>query len=117
MPKRGKVIEGQAAPGGAAQEKFELRLYISGATHHSQLAVRNITALAETYLVDRYELVITDIYQEPEKVHDDQVVVVPMLVKRRPLPRRCIVGDLSDVHHVLCGLELDLPHEKKEPPA
>ena len=60
---------------------------------------------------------VTDLYQEPAKAREEQIIVVPMLVKRHPLPLQRIVGDLSSEEHVLLGLELDPKTEEKEEPA
>ena len=47
-----------------------------------------------------------DIYQHPEHVKPEQIIVTPTLVKKLPLPFRKIIGDLSDKERVLVGLDL-----------
>ena len=47
----------------------------------------------------------------PERAEEDAVCYTPMLVKRQPLPRTYVLGDLSDTDAMLtllasCGLEL-----------
>jgi circadian clock protein KaiB len=42
-----------------------------------------------------------DIYQQPERAVRDQVVAAPMLVKERPLPRRQVIGTLSNMQRVM----------------
>jgi hypothetical protein len=39
---------------------------------------------------------------------------VPMLVKRRPLPLKRIIGDLSDTEHVLHGLGVNCKAPRNE---
>ena len=102
-----KITEEAAGLRRAGHEIYDLELYISGATAHSRAAVANIKAVAEKYLKGRYRLVVTDLYQEPAKAREEQIIVVPMLVKRRPLPLQRIVGDLASEEHVLLGLQLD----------
>ena len=87
-----------------AQDLYELQLYVSGATSHSRLAIENIKAIVTEHLGERCRLTVTDIYQELDAVRDQDVVVIPMLVKRSPLPLKRIVGDLSNHEHVLRGL-------------
>ena len=85
---------------------YLLRLFVSGTTPKSARAIQNIRALCEEKLQGRYELEVIDIYQHPEMVKTEQVVVTPTLVKKLPLPFRRIIGDLSDTRRVLVGLDL-----------
>ncbi len=87
-------------------ERYLLRLFVSGTTPRSAQAIRNIRALCEEKLQGRYILEIIDIYQHPELVKPEQIVVAPTLVKKLPLPFRKIIGDLSDKERVLVGLDL-----------
>jgi hypothetical protein len=48
---------------------------------------------------------VCDISADPERAEADAVCYTPMLVKRRPLPRTCVVGDLSNPQPVIEWLE------------
>jgi circadian clock protein KaiB len=96
-------------------QRYLLRLFVSGTTPKSARAIQNIRALCEEKLQGRYELEVIDIYQHPEMVKPEQVVVTPTLVKKLPLPFRRIIGDLSDTERVLVGLDLVARH--RTPPA
>jgi circadian clock protein KaiB len=67
-------------------------------------AVRNIKEICEKHLAGRYELLIIDIYQQPQLAKDEQIVAAPTLIRQRPLPRRQLVGDLSNRAAVLISL-------------
>ena len=54
-----------------------------------------------------------DAYQQAELVRDEQIVVLPTLIKQLPLPLRRLVGDLSDEDKVLVGLDL-VPEEPND---
>jgi circadian clock protein KaiB len=98
------------APGSAAAPEaphFEFHLYVSGATPNSTRALRNIKEICEQYLAGRYVLRIIDMYQQPELVQQEQIIAAPTLVRRHPLPRRQLVGDLSNRAAVLAILGLD----------
>lgn len=88
---------------------YLLYLYITGATPNSMRAVRNLKAICEQYLKDRYELVIVDIYQQPNLAAQEQIIAAPTLVKKHPLPFRRLIGDMSDKQRVLSGLGIS-PH-------
>ena len=103
-------LEDQAdPPGEAKQAEYQLRLYITGATPNSTRAVRNIKAICEEFLPGRYELLIIDIYQQPELAQQEQLIAAPTLVKLRPGLVRRLVGDLSDRRWVLVALGLEAP--------
>ena len=87
-------------------EHYLLRLFVSGSTPRSARAIQNIRALCEERLHGRYDLEVIDIYQHPEQVKPEQIVVTPTLVKKLPLPFRKIIGDLSDKERVLVGLDI-----------
>ncbi len=94
------------APRSAAGSRYVLRLYVSGTTPRSALAIANLRDICERHLRGRYELHIVDIYQQPEHLADEQIVAVPTLIRQLPLPIRRLVGDLSDRERVLIGLDL-----------
>lgn len=88
------------------EKEYLLHLYISGATPNSTKAVRNIKEICELYLKDRHELLIIDIYQQPELAQGEQLIGIPTLIKKRPGLIRRLVGDLSDRPRVLAALGL-----------
>ena len=87
-----------------AGPEYVLHLYITGATPNSTRAVRNIKEICELHLKGRYELLIVDIYQQPELAQQEDLIGVPTLVKRQPGLVRRLVGDLSDHGRVLTAL-------------
>lgn len=103
---RSKQAGLESVRAGRAAERYVLTLYVTGATARSIRAIGNIKAICERYLKGRYELVVVDIYRRPELVRRDQIVAVPTLIKKLPLPLRLLVGDLSSTEQVLQGLDL-----------
>jgi circadian clock protein KaiB len=87
--------------------RLRLQLYVSGATPRSSRAIANITAIGEGRLRGEYDLEVIDACQQAELLRNQQIVVLPTLIKQLPLPMRRIVGDLSDTAGVLLSLGLD----------
>jgi circadian clock protein KaiB len=83
-----------------------LKLYVTGATPRSLRAIANVKVICEQYLKGRYQLEVVDIYRRPALLRRDQIVAVPTLVKKLPVPLRLLVGDLSRTEQVLQGLDL-----------
>ena len=88
------------------QATYLLRLYVSGSTLKSARAVENIKRVCEQHLKGRYDLEVIDIYQQANLARDEQIVAVPTLIKRLPPPLQRLVGDMSNLRHVLFGLDL-----------
>lgn len=88
--------------------EYCLTLYIAGATPRSMRAVSNLKAICTEYHAENYTLDVVDLYQQPELAEGDQIIAVPTLVKKSPLPVRRILGDLSDRAQVLAALDLEI---------
>jgi circadian clock protein KaiB len=96
----------ESAAAATAAGRYELKLYVAGATAASLRAIANIKAICEQYLKGRYDLKVVDVYDRPAMLRVDQIVAVPTLIKKLPPPMRCLVGDLSRTERVLRGLDL-----------
>jgi len=95
-----------ATASGPVAPHYQLRLFVTGTTPRSARAIQNIRAICEMYLPNRYDLEVIDIYQHPEHVRAEQIVVTPTLVRQWPHPARKLIGDLSDTERVLAGLDI-----------
>jgi circadian clock protein KaiB len=91
---------------GGETQRYVLKLYVTGATERSLHAIANVKAICEQYLKGCYELEVVDIYKQPALLRSDQIVAVPTLIKKLPVPMRRMVGDLSRTEQVLLGLDL-----------
>ena len=81
--------------------EYVLRLFITGATPNSVRALTNIKQICEDHLKGQYRLEIIDVYQQKQIAEKEQLVALPLLVKKQPLPQKRIIGDLSDTEKVL----------------
>jgi circadian clock protein KaiB len=88
------------------KDKYVLRLYITGSTSRSVLAITNLKKICREYLEGRYELEVIDLFQHPGLAVDEQIIAAPTLIKKLPLPFRRIIGDMSNKEKVLLGLDL-----------
>ncbi len=111
-PKNKDVKEMEAALQERSYHNYLLRLFVSGLTPKSQRAIDNLKAICEEHLKDRYELVVIDIFQQPELAQAEQIIAAPTLIKELPPPLRKFIGDMSQTEKILVGLELK-PKSKK----
>lgn len=91
---------------------LKLRLYIAGKTPNSLLALKNVQKICVDHIQDRYELEIVDLLENPKLSEEDQVLVIPTLVRKYPHPVRKIIGDLSNTEDILQRIGLN-PKDQK----
>ena len=103
---KGSTTKIDLAMSESGNDKYILRLYITGTTSRSVLALTNLKKICEEYIEGRYELEVIDLYRMPNLAKDEQIIAAPTLIKKLPLPFRRIIGDMSDVEKVLMGLDL-----------
>lgn len=98
---------------GKSQERFILRLYVTGMTEKSIRAIENVRKICDEHLKGRCELEVIDIYQQPDQAKNEQLFAAPTLIKKLPLPLRKFIGDMSDKERILVGLNI-LPKTSDE---
>ncbi len=92
--------------GGKPDGCYILRLFVTGMTPRSARAVENVRAFCEKHLDGRYNLQVIDVYQQPALARSEQLFAAPTLIKKLPLPLRRLIGDMSNEHRILVGLDL-----------
>lgn len=101
-----KTTAGKPAKQKPKEVKWALRLYIAGNTPKSMTALANLKKYCEEHLGDSYTIEIIDLLIHPQLAAGDQILAVPTLVRKVPVPVRKIIGDLSNEEKVLVGLDL-----------
>jgi circadian clock protein KaiB len=86
--------------------RVSFRLYVAGTSPRSLRAIQNARAICDEHFQGRHELEVIDIFQQPGRAKDDQILAVPTLIKRTPPPLQRFIGDLSDRLLVLAGLNI-----------
>ena len=97
----------QNTPGDQPKCDFILRLFVTGASPNSTRAISNLKNICEEHLKDRYELEIIDVYQQPLVAEREQLIALPLLIKKAPGMERRLIGDMSNKQKVLQGLGLE----------
>ncbi len=92
------------------EEGYLLKLYIAGYTPAATLAIANIQKLCEEHLHGRYNLEVINLLERPNLAGGEQIIAVPTLIKKLPLPLRRVIGDMSNFERVLVGLDLQKRH-------
>lgn len=104
--KKEKKILPVSKTGKFDEDRWQLRLYVAGNTPKSLAAINNLRKYCELHLADRYELEVIDLLLHPQLAAGDQILAIPTLVRKVPVPVRKIIGDLSNEEKVIVGLDL-----------
>jgi circadian clock protein KaiB len=97
---------GLPAEADVSDEVFNLRLYVAGQTPNSIRAFANLRKICDEHLAGRYHIEVIDLVENPQLGRGDQILALPTLVRKLPVPIKKIIGDLSNTERVLVGLDL-----------
>jgi len=112
VPPRGR--RPRAASGATSfppsKPRIELVLYVSAASSHTAAATRNCEALLSRFDHRYVRLEICDVSKHPDRADIDGICFTPVLLKRNPLPRAYVIGDLSNTTALVdllasCGVD------------
>ena len=88
------------------KDEWILRLYVAGKTPKCVTAFQNLKIICEEQLKGKYQIEVIDLLINPQLSRDDQILAIPTLVRKLPVPVRKIIGDLSNTERVLVGLDI-----------
>lgn len=105
------MVEGRSDSGewtDNARERpiLSLCLFTVDETSGSMRARRQLERLQQQLDRGELELEVIDVLERPDLAEEEEVLATPALIRFRPLPRRKIVGDLSDWETVVVSLNL-----------
>jgi KaiB domain len=85
-------------------------LYVSAASSHTAAARRNCEALLSRFDQRRVRLEVCDVSKHPDRAESDGICFTPVLLKKVPLPRAYVIGDLSNTAALVdllasCGMD------------
>jgi len=90
----------------AKSDKWVLRLYVAGQSPKALKAYANLKKICEDQLNGKFSIEVIDLLVNPQLGVEDQILALPTLVRKLPVPVRKIIGDLSNTERVLVGLDL-----------
>ncbi len=99
--------------GDDAEEKiYVFQLFIVGSSNVSINAIKNFKSICETNLNNKYNLEIIDINEQPQMAITENIITLPLLIKRFPLPEEKMFGDFSNTQKVLEFLNITTQYKK-----
>lgn len=99
-------IDRPAQDRSSPSDVLALRLYVADNLPNSDRALANLREICQEFLGNgEWQLEVVDVFAEPMRALEDQVLVTPTLLKLTP-PIVRISGDLSQRETVLAALDL-----------
>ena len=95
-----------SAPRSRPAKPWQLRLYVMDSTPKSHTAFANLKQICENHLKGQYRITVIDLLKHPHLAKGDQILAIPTVVRLLPKPVRTIIGNLTNLEHVLIGLDL-----------
>jgi circadian clock protein KaiB len=83
------------------------QLYITGASPNSSRAISNLKVLFEKYIKGGYQLQVIDVYQQPQVAETVDIIALPLLIRKLPLPERRLIGDMSNEEKIVKSFGLN----------
>jgi len=90
--------------GDGQDNRFRMRLFLAGDEPNSRLARQNLDQFCETYLKDRYEVEVVDVFHDFRLAIEFRVLVTPALMLVEPKGEQMLFGNLSDTGKLLEAL-------------
>lgn len=102
---------------GPRLNRWELRLYVASGEPRSKAAWTNLHELCEEHVPGLYQIEVVDLTKAPARSREDEILALPTVIRRRPLPEKRLIGSLSDREGVLSALGLRAaPGAPRNPP-
>lgn len=93
--------------GGDVSPRLVLSLFVTDATPSSARARRHLETWMQRSGSQGVLLDVIDVRERPDLAEAERVLATPTLIRHKPLPRRKIVGDLSDWETVALNIDLE----------
>ncbi|MBK7212932.1 MAG: circadian clock protein KaiB [Bacteroidales bacterium] len=106
MKEKSKSRTDAATPDTFDNDKWVLRLYVAGQSPKALTAFANLKKICDEQLEGKYSIEVIDLLINPQLGSEYQILALPTLVRKLPVPVRKIIGDLSNTERVLVGLDL-----------
>ncbi|HSI89833.1 MAG TPA: circadian clock KaiB family protein [Adhaeribacter sp.] len=88
--------------------KYSIQLYISSNTATSIKALELLNGICTEYLNGDCDVEVIDILEHPEKAEELNILAIPTLIRKWPLPEVRMIGALNVKTRLLTGLGIEV---------
>jgi circadian clock protein KaiB len=76
---------------------FRFLLFVSGESLISKKAIFNCKKNLDIILKSKYELEIINVFENPKLAVEENIIALPILIRKIPIPEVRIIGDMSNL--------------------
>lgn len=91
-------------------ERWRFRLFLLGSQPKSTGSLANIRLILQNHLGENFSLEVFDLEKDPRPARENQILMIPTLLRVSPLPHVRLIGTFLDEGLVVAAL--DLPRSK-----
>ncbi|KGP63211.1 KaiB-like protein 2 [Legionella norrlandica] len=86
---------------------IRLKLFVIGNSSISKRAIINLeTICSHPKLIGLCDIEVVDVRKHKDLISEEKILATPLLIRKKPLPERRVLGDLSNIQKVLDILEI-----------
>jgi len=95
-------------------DRWTFELFVAGDSRRSRTARERLEQICRRHLGSRYSVEVIDVLANREAARRNQILALPAVIRKAPLPEIKVIGDLSQVEKVVRGLELPAGSDEPE---
>ena len=88
------------------KERWVFQLFVSGGNPNNGPAVALLEKICEQHLGGDGDLQVINVNEDPLAAMNENILAIPTLLKKLPLPERRIIGDITHEKILLSALEI-----------
>jgi circadian clock protein KaiB len=88
------------------ESDWNLRLYVAGRSPKSRTALANLERLCNEHIPGRFRIEVVDLIANPQLARADEIIAIPTLIRKLPVPVKRLIGDLSNTEKAMIALEM-----------
>ena len=80
-----------------AKPLFRFLLFVSGDSLMTKKAIFNCNKNLDIIFKSNYEIEIINAFENPKLAIEENIIALPILIRKNPLPEVSIIGDMSNL--------------------
>jgi circadian clock protein KaiB len=88
-----------------ASEAWEIELFVAGPTPKAILAFDNLKRICDD-AHQPYKITVIDLLKNPKMAKENQIVFTPTAIRKFPIPKVTLIGDLTNGPRAISKLKL-----------
>jgi circadian clock protein KaiB len=88
---------------------MQIHLFVNPSIIRHQILIRNLQRVLKQKIYSQCDLQVVDVIKKPDTAIEDQVYILPTLIRKYPDPEIRIIGDFADLNQIIHRLAAEDP--------